>query len=82
MTPAGKPVAVVLLAALGVLPACSMFGRGSPDNAPTLKSLEGRSVAVEVAIKIALQYCQTTAFGDIYSIDGQFALIYISGSNI
>ena len=48
MKSARRPAAILMLAALGALPACSMLGRGAADNAPTLKSLEVRSVAVEV----------------------------------
>jgi len=48
VTPSRRPVvAAALLAALVALSGCSMLGRKSADNAPTLKSLEGRTVAVD-----------------------------------
>lgn len=47
MTPAVRPSRALMLAALCALPACSILSRGSADDAPTLKSLAGRSVAVE-----------------------------------
>jgi TolA-binding protein len=53
MTPGRKPAIAATLAALVALSGCSMFGIKTAENAPTLKSLEGRTVAVDADPGIA-----------------------------